>query len=176
MFKGKKVLLRAYEKEDIKKAHLFFNDLEFRKLMTPNAILPLSFEDEEKFILNSTKNIPDAYNFAISRIDNGEYIGGCGYFKTDFKNRTTWIGIGIGDKTLWGQGYGYDALEVLLHYLKMELNIRKVLLNVFSYNTRAITAYEKLGFVKEGQLSQMVYRDGQYFDEIIMAYNDTAKS
>jgi RimJ/RimL family protein N-acetyltransferase len=39
-------------------------------------------------------------------------------------------------------------------------------LTVFSYNTRAIRLYERLGFVKEGVQREFLQRDGQRHDMI----------
>jgi RimJ/RimL family protein N-acetyltransferase len=41
-------------------------------------------------------------------------------------------------------------------------------LDVIGYNGRAIRAYEKAGFVEEGRLRSAIYRDGNYFDRIMM--------
>ena len=48
------------------------------------------------------------------------------------------------------------------------LELHRVGLSVFSYNTRAIRAYEKVGFRHEGRLRDAIQRDGRYWDEIQM--------
>jgi RimJ/RimL family protein N-acetyltransferase len=78
------------------------------------------------------------------------------------------VGIFIGDKNYWGKGYGTDAMSVLVKFIFEQMNIHKVKLNVFSYNERAIKSYEKCGFKVEGVLRQEIFRDGKYYDEIIM--------
>ncbi|MFA6236391.1 MAG: GNAT family protein [Bacteriovorax sp.] len=169
MYKGEKVILRAYEKADINLAHELFNGLELQKLLNSGLILPLSYEEEESFILGAAKNKSTEYNFAIESIDDQKYIGGCGYFKYRPKDGTTWIGIAVADETYWGKGFGFDATKVLIRFLFNELNIRKVTLGVFSYNERAIKCYRKLGFEEEGRLKENFFRDGKYHDEIIMS-------
>ena len=67
-----------------------------------------------------------------------------------------------------GRGYGSDALRLGINYSFRELNLYKVQLGVFSYNTRAIRTYEKIGFVREAVQRAMLYRDGQRFDMIEM--------
>ena len=39
---------------------------------------------------------------------------------------------------------------------------------MFSYNVRAIRAYEKAGFRIEGRQREAILRDGRYWDEIQM--------
>jgi RimJ/RimL family protein N-acetyltransferase len=48
------------------------------------------------------------------------------------------------------------------------LALHRVGLTVFSYNVRAIRAYEKAGFRVEGRLRDAIMRDGRYFDEVQM--------
>ena len=168
MLKGKKIILRSYEKEDIEKAHEYINNYELMKFLNPSFILPRSLKSEEEYINSIDKDPDKSFSFAIDTL-KGKYIGGCGYFNVNRKNGTCYIGIFIGDKNYWGKGYGTDANKVLLNYLFNEFNIRKVLLNVFAYNKRAIKSYEKLGFKIEGTLVDNIYRDGKYYDEIIMA-------
>ena len=162
--------LRAYEKTDLDRAHRFFTDPEVRSLLMPGVVLPVSREEEAAFIENSVnpKNKEAHYEFAVENA-SGEYIGGCSYFDTSHKNRTCFVGIAIGDKSCWSKGYGTEVLRKLLEFLFLEKNMRKVLLNVFSFNKRAIACYEKLGFKQEGCLREQIYRDGKYHDEYIMA-------
>ena len=169
MFEGSKVLLRYYKDSDIEKAHKFINDYDISKYLAKGAVFPLSFGEEEEFIKNNKSNSNLTYNFAIEDIDTGDYIGGCGINNTDLKNRNCEIGIFIGDKNVWGKGYGTDALEVLINFIFNELNLEKIKLSTYSFNDRAIKCYTKLGFEVEGTLKKEIFRDGKYHDTILMA-------
>ena len=74
------------------------------------------------------------------------------------------IGIGLGAREYWGQGYGTDAMQTLLRYAFTEMNLRRLTLLVFDYNPRAIRSYEKCGFVKEGTVRGVLQREGQRWD------------
>jgi RimJ/RimL family protein N-acetyltransferase len=76
--------------------------------------------------------------------------------------------IGIGEAQFRGSGYGSDAIRVLLRFAFLEMNLNRVGLEVMSYNIRAITTYERLGFVHEGRQREMVIRDGVYYDILLM--------
>jgi RimJ/RimL family protein N-acetyltransferase len=56
----------------------------------------------------------------------------------------------------------------MLEHAFERLGLHRVGLSVFSYNERAIRAYEKAGFVIEGRLRDAILRDGRYFDEVQM--------
>ncbi|WP_278279566.1 GNAT family protein [Clostridium sp. DMHC 10] len=49
------------------------------------------------------------------------------------------------------------------------MNMHKVKLRVFSFNERAIKSYEKCGFKVEGILKDEIFKDGKYYDEVLMA-------
>ena len=79
-----------------------------------------------------------------------------------------WLGIGIGDRDFWGKKYGSEAVELMMGFAFLVLNLHRLSINVFAYNQRAIKAYERLGFKFEGIERTMLLRDGQRWDVIYM--------
>lgn len=79
------------------------------------------------------------------------------------------IDIFIAEKQYWNQGYGSEAVRMLLKHGFDTLNLNRIFLRVFEDNPRAIRAYEKVGFVHEGRLRKAKYRDGQYLDILLMS-------
>lgn len=75
--------------------------------------------------------------------------------------------IAIGPQSV-GQGYGLDATRVLLRYGFDELGLHKIELQVWAFNTRAIRAYEKAGFVTEGIRRAVAFHAGAFHDEVLM--------
>ena len=61
-----------------------------------------------------------------------------------------------------------DAMRIILRFAFTELNLRRVSLDVFEYNPRAIASYRKVGFVEEGRLRRFLHRDGRRWDLIFM--------
>lgn len=167
MYTGEKVRLREYRSEDAVLALAYVNDPEVKSLLHPGIPYLLTLGDEEKFV-NSQTASGISYSFAIEELGDNKYIGGCGINSVDWKNSVAVVGIFIGDKTYWNQGYGTDAMKVLLRFIFEQMNINKVKLNVFSFNERACKMYEKCGFMEEGRLRQELYRDGKYHDCILM--------
>ena len=76
--------------------------------------------------------------------------------------------IGL-DPALRGHGYGTDATRLALRYAFLELNLNRVGLDVTTYNEAGIRAYSKVGFIHEGRLRALVYRDGVYYDALVMS-------
>ena len=59
-------------------------------------------------------------------------------------------------------------MKLVLRYAFTELNLRRVTLNVFEYNPRAIRCYEKLGFQHEGRVRKYLNREGRRWDLMYM--------
>lgn len=167
MYVGKKIRLRAYRKQDIPQALEYINDPEVKKNLVIGVPFPLKMEDEERFYehINAAS---DTYSFAIETLNGSKYIGGCGMNQVDWKNRFAVVGIFIGEEQYRSQGYGTDAMKVLLNFIFNEMNLNRVKLSVFSFNERAIKSYVKCGFRQEGVMRQEIFRDGRYHDTIIM--------
>ena len=169
MYKGNLVKLRAYKEEDIELATEFINDEENKKLLCIGVPFPMTKWEEESWIKSRKVGINYTYDFAIESLESGKYIGGCSINESDTKNRRCTIGIMIGDKTCWSKGYGSDALNVLIKFIFEELNMEKIKLCVFEFNGRAKACYKKVGFKEEGILKKEIFRNGKYYDVILMA-------
>jgi RimJ/RimL family protein N-acetyltransferase len=55
----------------------------------------------------------------------------------------------------------------MLDFAFRELNLHRVQLTVFAYNTAALALYEKLGFTREGIHREALHREGQRYDMIL---------
>lgn len=173
MYFGEKVCLRAYKAEDIPFATSFVNDKELKKLLVTNIPFPTTPWEEESWVKAQTSNNDGKYNFAIEDLETKKYIGGCGIQSVNWLSRVAVVGIMIGDKDYWGKGYGTDAMMVLKRFIFEDMNINKIRLHTFSFNERAIKSYEKCGFKVEGILKSEIFKEGKYYDEIIMSvFND----
>jgi RimJ/RimL family protein N-acetyltransferase len=107
------------------------------------------------------------FYFHLRTLDGDQLIGFVVLFNLKWSNQSATLAMGIGDPANWGQGYGQDALRLILNYAFNELNLFRVSLTVLDYNTRAIRAYERAGFVREGVMRQAVQRENQRHDLIL---------
>ena len=60
-------------------------------------------------------------------------------------------------------------MKTLITFIFNNMSINKIRLSTFSFNERAIKYYKKCGFVVEGVLKNEIFKDGKYYDEIIMS-------
>lgn len=78
------------------------------------------------------------------------------------------LAIGIEDPTLLGRGYGTEAIKLLLGYAFGPMRLNRIGVRVLEYNSRALRAYEKCGFVVEGRERQAARVDDRWYDDIML--------
>lgn len=167
LFRGARVRLTALQSDaDVEAIASWSRDTEFLRLMDDDPARPWSVKEiKEDF---DEKPRPDHVAFVIRTLDEDSPIGFVDMGGMSRPHGEAWAGIGIGDRARWGQGFGTDAMRVVLRYAFTELNLRRVTLGVYEYNARAIRSYEKAGFVVEGRVRQEMRRDGRRWDVLYM--------
>jgi RimJ/RimL family protein N-acetyltransferase len=171
---GKKVRLAQLDPEQIARAfHRWGRDSEYSRLLDNEVARRFSISATQKWIEKDqetvvTGNPYDSFFFQLRSLVDDRHVGFVGLGGFNWAMGDAWVGIAIGERTDWGEGFGTDAMRLIVRYGFGELNLRRITLGVFSYNPRAIRSYEKAGFVVEGRWRKAVQRDGQRHDEIIM--------
>jgi RimJ/RimL family protein N-acetyltransferase len=167
MLQGSRVRLRSISRDDLPKLCAFNNDLVVELAGGGDPPYPQSLARlQAEFDQEVAKGGRDSTKFAIE-VD-GQCVGACAVFNINSTNQTCELGIGIGEKSYWGQGYGRETISLLLMYAFKYLNIRKVWLRVHGVNERAIRAYRSSGFIEEGRQRCQVWCNGSYDDLILM--------
>jgi RimJ/RimL family protein N-acetyltransferase len=169
MIYSERVRFRAVERTDLTRFAEWLNDPEIRGGLL--LYLPLSLPEEENWYLNMLKSPPAEHPMVIEIRQAEEWlmVGNCGIHQIDWRCRSAELGIFIGEKGYWNQGYGTEAMRLLLKHGFETLNLNRLALDVYENNLRAVRSYEKAGFVHEGRKRQAVYMDGRYMDLLIMS-------
>jgi RimJ/RimL family protein N-acetyltransferase len=168
LLKGEQVRLAALTKDDVAVFGPWYESVELLRMLNSGAVRPFSLEDEAEWYESARKQ-HNLYQFGIRLLADNRLIGTCTVMDINWPARSSMVGISIGAPDARGKGYGTDAMRVLLRYCFMELNLNRVGLTVFSYNTRAMTSYRKVGFQQEGVMRQAILRDGEYHDIVLMS-------
>ncbi|HIE39784.1 MAG TPA: N-acetyltransferase [Anaerolineales bacterium] len=168
MIEGEKVRLRPVEREDLPRYVRWFSDPEVRRHLS--VYLPFSLAQEERWYegLQERLRRNEAVVLAIETSE-GIHIGNIGLHGINWKDRSAELGIVIGEKEYWGQGYGTDAIRTLLRVAFEGMNLHRIYLRVDADNVRGIRCYEKCGFHREGTLRDAVFREGRYYDQLLMS-------
>ena len=169
MLYGKRIRLRAIEKEDLPRFVVWLNDPEVRRNL--QIFQPLSLAQEEVWFKDILQRPVEEQPLVIEiqNADVWQAVGNVGLFAIREADRAAEIGIFIGEKKFWGQGYGTEVMRLMLKHGFNELNLNRIFLRVYATNPRAIRSYEKAGFKPEGRLRQDHFMDGKYIDVILMS-------
>ena len=169
MILGKRVRLRTMEKEDLPTFIRWFNDLEVRRNL--DMVQPLSMGQEEKWYADMLNRPVDEHPLCIEIKQEGGWvlIGNLGFMHIDQHDRSAEIGISIGEKQFWNQGYGTDVMRLMVGHGFENLNFNRIYLHVFETNPRGKRCYEKAGFSVDGRLRQARFLEGKYVDVFIMS-------
>ena len=169
MLLGDGIRVQAIERDDLQLFTKWLNDPEVRSGL--DLYIPLSMAQEERWFEGLKESPLEEHPLTIE-IDTPEgwvMIGNVSLMSIDWRNRSAEIGIFIGEKKFWGRGHGGKAMLLMMKHGFESMNLNRIFLRVYENNTRAIHAYEKIGFVQEGKLRQAIFQDGSYHDALIMS-------
>ncbi len=163
---GRLVALRRPEPGDVDAVVRWYADPEIARL-TRYQTRPMTQAEVERFF-QTRMLAQDALAYAIVELPTWRLIGFTTFSALDGDNGSVMFHITIGERDAWGRGLGTEATELMVGHAFERLGLHRVGLTVFSYNRRAISAYEKAGFSIEGKLRDAIQREGDYFDEVQM--------
>ena len=169
MIIGDGIRLRAVERSDLSLFVNWLNDYEVRQFLT--LYFPISMAFEEKWYESMINSSPEEQPMVIEVITEKGWkpIGNLGLMHVSNIDRDAELGIFIGEKTEWNKGYGRKAIQLLLRYAFMTLNLNRIYLRVFENNLRGINSYRAIGFVEEGRMRQAKFSEGAYLDILLMS-------
>jgi ribosomal-protein-alanine N-acetyltransferase len=79
-------------------------------------------------------------------------IGTITYFNLDQRTGQVEVGLGIGEKSQWGKGYGAEAISVLVRYLFALPGLVRIYAETAQANHSARKAFTKNRFTEVGQI------------------------
>jgi RimJ/RimL family protein N-acetyltransferase len=141
--------LRKLEAKDFPLFYAWWNDEELRKL-TSDKYEPIADQEVDEILAKHLSN--GNYFDYIVELD-GKPIGHILIEKTGDRRATFYIALG--EKEVWGQGYGTEAIEKSIHDYLLLYPETTFELEVNQDNPRAIGAYLKAGFKKVGENSEL---------------------
>lgn len=162
---GDRIYLSPLNVEDAEKYVEWFCDFRTTDGLGSSAKL-MTIENEKEWIINATKS--NDFIFSIVDLENDKLIGNCSIMNISQKDRMGEVGIFIGEENNRSNGYGAEALKLLLDYGFNYLNLNNIMLTVMSFNERAIKCYEKVGFKEFGRRRECYFLNGKYYDRIYM--------
>lgn len=168
--KGKKLYLRSINEKDLEGKYFdWFNDYEVTRYME-SGFFPNSQENMQEYLRCVGRN---SNNVLLGIIDlkTGTHVGNVRLGPINWIHRTSYLGIIIGEKNFWGKGYATEAIKLVVEYGFNRLNLHKISAGVNASNVASLKAFEKNGFLIEGQRREELFVDGNYCDAMILGLN-----
>jgi len=163
---GEKCYLSPVQAEDGDAWAAWFNDLDVTIPLGDEAYTVTGLESQREDALQCSRG--HDLVFSIVRCDTDAVIGRCVLFGVNRVDRAAMLGIAIGEKSSWNQGYGQEAMLLLLDYAFNLQNLHSVMLGVFAFNQRGVASYRKVGFREIGLRREARILGGKAYDVMLM--------
>jgi len=163
---GERIFLSQVRREDLPLYARWFSDLE---LTTYLGTIGMSFmpEHEQEWYDDVVKS-REAKTFAIVVREGQRLIGNVSFHRVDYMRGVSELGIAIGDKSAWSQGYGREALRLMCDYGFTFLGLHTIYLWHTGFNERGHRAYLRAGFKVAGRIREADVFGGRRYDRILM--------
>jgi len=167
---GERVWLQPFTEADVTPAYLnWLNDPVITRFS--NQRFAQHTRESGLAYLRSFDGSPNFF-FSVRRREDGTALGTMTAYVAKHHG-TADMGILIGERSAWGQGYGLDAWSSLLHWLLTERGLRKVTAGTLDCNAPMLRLTEKSGMHVEGVRRRQEIVEGVEHDILYFArYRD----
>ena len=162
---GTRVSLRAPRPDDVAARFALGNVPKIQAMLggDPSQTRPITQEAAQAWV-DSYQKDPLAWVIEV----DGAMIGGVRLHSVNHADKRANIAIGILSPDHLGGGYGTEALRLLAAHAFETVGLHRLSCRVLARNTRAIAAYEKIGFQQEGRERQSARIGTEWQDDVIM--------
>jgi RimJ/RimL family protein N-acetyltransferase len=164
VIRGRRVALRPVEESDYPLIHRWMNHPEVWRYMDYER--PVSLADVKDDVERSYE---EGHPFTI--LVGEDPVGRIGLNRFRHRDRICSLYMYIGEPAAWGKGHARDAVMTLLAYAFERWDLHQVELWTLADNSRAISMYEKCGFIREASLRQRSWKGGAWVDHVVMSVN-----
>jgi RimJ/RimL family protein N-acetyltransferase len=149
---GERIQLRRHTPENRAAFQRWYADDDIARLLR-HDLRPLTYV--QSLVYFDTVILPSSaqgLTCAIHDRATDELIGTTGLTDVDQRiSKGCYFRILIGESRYWNRGYGTETTQLMMLEAFERHDLESVNLEVFDYNHRAITAYERVGFVLAGE-------------------------
>jgi RimJ/RimL family protein N-acetyltransferase len=156
MNNDKRIKIRYKRLSDAKEDYAWQTDPELARLDATTA-LEMSYPHYlSEYTFELCYPSPNRHEFGIETLD-GKHIGNCVYYNVNQSEGKAELGIMIGNRDYWSQGYGYEVINALLGYIFKNTKLDRIYLTTLTWNIRAQKCFKKCGFIECGEVNREGY-------------------
>jgi len=144
---GKQIVLRDEKRgTDDRDLYRWLNLKEWLYYDSPcRSFEPISREEfEARRRRRPEEPVPGTYTWEIDTIA-GRHIGSIRYYQLDEQVGQAYLGISLPEENTWDNGYGTEALQLLIDHLFSETALREFRAGTWTGNGRMMRCAEKCG-------------------------------
>ncbi|MFA5412016.1 MAG: GNAT family protein [Candidatus Micrarchaeia archaeon] len=165
---GKDVYLVYLKPGMVSEAYVgWLNDKEINKYLEVRFDVPHTLEKVRDYV-EKMHGDADNHLFAIMLRQGGRHIGNIKVGPVNAHHKFAEVGIMIGDRGVWGKGYGSEAITLATDYAFKKLGIHKLVAGLYDNNVASLKAFENAGYAREGLLKKKFLCDGKYVDHVLV--------
>lgn len=164
---GKNIYLRALEPEDLEFVYAIENDENIWEVS--NTQTPYSKFLIRQYLENAQQDIYEAkqLRLAICRKDTSSAIGLIDLFEFDPRNKRAGVGIIIQNETDRHNGYGKEALRLVVDFAFAQLQVHQLFANIDTENKASLALFTTFGFEKIGVKKDWNFIQNAFHDEAL---------
>lgn len=161
------LILRPYQASDLENLVKYANNIKISKFLTNKFPFPYEKKDGEAFIQLALSHTPLQIKAIV--VDN-EVIGSIGVHQlADIYSKSAEIGYWIAED-FWGKGIVVRAVKEMLKYGFETFDIERIFARTSHVNLSSQQVLKKAGFVFEAELKGTIFKNDEYFDELIFGF------
>lgn len=164
---GDRIFLKLLAPIDVKKSYVDWMQDEEAIQFLESRFKKHTLGDIKKYIEQTNDGIHN-FMFGIFLKEKDEHIGNIKIGGIDQIHRFGNIGILIGNKQMWGKGYGTEAIKLATQYAFNELDLHKLIAGIYSNNRGSYNAFMKAGYREVGRLKNHRLYKEKFVDEILV--------
>ncbi len=160
------VTLRNWKNEDSRIIPKLAND----KKIWDNLRDEFPFPFLESDAINFIKKVENNISIFSKAIEFNNSLVGCISLNIndDIRHFSGVLGYWIG-REYWNKGIATSAIKQFTELVFSELKINRIYAKIFATNQNSIKVLKKCGFLKEGTFSKAVFKNGQFYNQVLYA-------
>jgi RimJ/RimL family protein N-acetyltransferase len=162
---GEHVALRAIERRDLEQLRAWRNRPQLQRHFRQSR--ELTAQDQVAWFENVVERDPSTRMFAIEERERGRLLGACGLCFVNWASGTAELSIYIGVDDLYvDDRFAPEAAGLLVDHAFDDLDLHRLWVEIYAFDTRKQRLFEDLGFVLEGRFREHCLHEGERHDSL----------
>ena len=169
MLKGENVYLDTIEPNDLETLRKWRNLPHYRKFF--REYQEINSDMQRKWYESKVVNDNNTLMFAIRDNTTDELLGCCGLCYINWIHRNADLSLYIGKDEVYidDEGIAEESLDLLWNYGFGELGLVKIWTELYEFDEKKLSLYQKMGMKIEGTLRKQYFYDGRSYDSKMLS-------